>query len=40
MFLLAREAASDPQPTGLRSHFGYDHEGWSGWPRWADTDTS
>ena len=39
MFLLARETRND-SPTGLRSHFGYDHEGWSGWPRWADADSS
>ena len=40
MFLLAREGPADPSPAGMGSYFEYNHEGWAGWPRWADDDTS
>lgn len=39
MFLLAREAQANG-PAGIRSHFEYNHDGWSAWPRWSDDDTS
>jgi hypothetical protein len=39
MFLLAREAHANG-PAGIRSHFEYNHDGWSAWPRWSDDDTS
>lgn len=40
MFLLARETHNNTLAGGIRSHFEYDHDGWAGWPRWADSDTS
>ena len=35
MFLAARGG-----PTGAPSYFEYNHENWSKWPRWGDSETS